>query len=218
MKTQYFLKLLGYPHKITAEDVSSLQDLVQKYPYFQVAYALLAKGSHDQDHVTVKQAIQLAAIHATDRNHLKALLDDAPPFSIPISAPQKAQAPEEKRESVDDYDFINGYINAIRQKEERPITKQKSLAQLHVIQDFMQKDVHFKPQPLPEVPDEDFQRDLTQESTVFHDDLVTENLAQVLVKQGKFARASDIYAQLLLKFPEKKAYFAGLITELKSQL
>lgn len=217
MKTYQLLKLLHHPHKITSEDIPDLQELVQQYPYFQVAYALLAKATHEQNHVTTKQAIQHAAIHATNRNYLKALLDGIPPFDIPVVVPEETQAPEEEAR-VDNYDFINGYISAIHQKDERPITKTKNLAQLHIIQDFIQKDVQFKPQSLPAMPDEDFHRDLTQESTAFHDDLVTENLAQMLVKQGKLERASAIYAQLLLKFPEKKAYFARLIEELKSQL
>lgn len=217
MKTQHLLRLLHQPHKIMPEDVSSLQALVHRYPYFQVAYTLLAKGTYDQDHVTAKQSIQLAAIHATDRAYLKALLEDNPPFTIPTLVPDETASPaEEEKVPVEDYDFINGYINAIRQRDEHPITKQKSLTQLRLIQDFMQKDMQFKPQPA--MPDEDFQRDLTQQSTAFHDDLATENLAQVLVQQGKIARALEIYDQLLLKFPEKKTYFVPLIEELKSRL
>lgn len=218
MKTKYLLSLLRYPHKILPEHVSNLQDLAQRYPYFQTAYALLAKAAHDQGHATAKQAIQLAAIHATDRSHLKALLEGTSPFEVPSTAPDEPLPSAAEQASVDDYDFINGYINAIRQRDEHPITKQKSLAQLHIIQDFMQKGGQFKPQPLPTMPDEDFQRDLTQESTAFHDDLATENLARVLVQQGKLTRALEIYDHLLLKFPEKKTYFTTLIEEIKSQL
>ena len=217
MKHQNLLKLLRHPHKIMPEDMSHLQDIVQSYPYFQIAYALLAKGAYDQDHGTAKQAIQRAAIYATDRTYLKALLEDTPPFAIPPPVSEEtATAEEEVR--VENYDFINGYIDAIRQRDEYPITKQKSLAQLHLIQDFMQKDMQLKPQSLLGMPDEDFKHDLTQQSTTFHDDLATENLAQVLVKQGKITRALEIYEQLLLKFPEKKTYFVGLIKELKSRL
>lgn len=218
MKAQYLIRLLSHPHKITPEDIANLQDLVQQYPYFQVVYALLAKVAYDQDHTTAQKPTQLAAIYATSRSHLKALLEGAPPFNHPTPVAQEPQnALEEKPIQADGHDFINGYINAIRQRGKQPITKQTSLTQLHIIQDFMQKEVRFKPQPLPVVLDQDYQRDLTQKSTAFHDDLATESLAQVLVQQGKIARALDIYTQLLLKFPEKKAYFADLIEKLKSQ-
>ena len=220
MKAEQLLRLLHHPHKTTPEDVSKLQNLLQQYHYFQVGYALLAKTAYDQDRATAGQVIQRAAIYATDRHHLKALLEDAPPFSAPATAPNKAAAhaySEEEVAQADNDHFINGYINTIRQKAKRPITKKKSLAQRHIIQDFMQKDVHFKPQPRQEMPDEAFQLDLTQKSATFHDNLATENLAQVLVQQGKLQRALEIYDKLILKFPEKRRYFASLIEELKSQ-
>ncbi|MEM9417045.1 MAG: hypothetical protein AAF963_01695 [Bacteroidota bacterium] len=222
MEAEHLLRLLHHPHKTTPEDISKLRDLLRRYPYFQVGYALLAKAAHDQDRATAGPIIQLAAIHATNRPHLKAFLEDTPPFTAPASTSYEDIAPvhveeEQQQAPTDDYDAINGYINAIRQRSKRPITKQKSLAQLNIIQDFMQKDVPFKPRPLQAMPDEDFYLDLTQNSTAFHEDLATETLARVLIQQGKLARALDIYTQLSLKFPEKKAYFASLIEELKSQ-
>lgn len=218
MQPKHLLALLNHPHKVMPEDIAGLQDLAKSYPYFQAVYALLAKAAYDQDQVAAKQAIQLAALHAADRNQLKALLEDTPPFAVPSSAPQEPQAlVEKKSEQAGRYGFINGYVNTIRQKSERPITKQQSLAQLHIIQDFIQKDVQFRPRPIPAMRSEEPQDDLTQQSTAFNDGLVTESLAQVLVQQGKLERALDIYTQLLLKFPEKKAYFDTLIKELKNQ-
>ena len=223
MEAEHLLRLLHHPHETTPEDASNLRDLLRRYPYFQVGYALLAKAAHDQDRATAGPIIQLAALHATNRPHLKAFLEDTPPFTAPASTPQEVVVPvhveeeQQQQAPADDYDFINGYINAIRQRGKRTITKQKSLAQLNIIQNFMQKDVHFKPRPLQEMPEEDFYLDLTQKSTAFHEDLATETLARVLMQQGKLARALDIYTQLSLKFPEKKAYFASLIEELKSQ-
>jgi hypothetical protein len=46
--------------------------------------------------------------------------------------------------------------------------------------------------------------------------LVSENLANILVRQGKIDRAINIYEKLILKFPQKKSYFASRIEELKS--
>ncbi len=58
------------------------------------------------------------------------------------------------------------------------------------------------------------QEDLSIASTKFGEDLVSENLALILVEQGKTEKAIDIYKKLIWKFPQKKAYFAAQIEEL----
>ena len=60
------------------------------------------------------------------------------------------------------------------------------------------------------------QSDLSERSTSLSDDMVSENLATILRKQGKKEKAIDIYKKLIWKFPQKRAYFATLIEELKN--
>jgi len=60
------------------------------------------------------------------------------------------------------------------------------------------------------------QVDLAEKSTSLSDDTVSENLASILRKQGKKEKAIDIYKKLIWKFPQKRAYFASLIEELKN--
>lgn len=47
------------------------------------------------------------------------------------------------------------------------------------------------------------------------DDLITETLANIYLKQGSYAKALRAYESLILKFPEKKLYFAARIKEIK---
>lgn len=61
------------------------------------------------------------------------------------------------------------------------------------------------------------QEDLSIHSTSFKDGLVSENLANIMVSQGKVDKAVDIYKKLIWKFPQKKAYFAARIEELTKQ-
>lgn len=59
------------------------------------------------------------------------------------------------------------------------------------------------------------QVDLSTQSVVFNDDLVSENLAEIFARQGKTKKAIEIYRKLIWKFPQKKAFFASRIDEIK---
>ena len=44
---------------------------------------------------------------------------------------------------------------------------------------------------------------------------VSETLVEILVKQGKKDRAIEVLKKLIWKYPQKKAYFASQIEDLK---
>ena len=52
-------------------------------------------------------------------------------------------------------------------------------------------------------------------SSITKDEIITETMAEVLAKQGKIDKAIEVYEQLRLINPEKNAYFANKIQELK---
>ncbi len=58
-------------------------------------------------------------------------------------------------------------------------------------------------------------RDLS-ETSIRPPEIISENLANILIKQGKVDKAIEIYEKLSLKFPEKSAYFASRIQDLKN--
>ena len=60
------------------------------------------------------------------------------------------------------------------------------------------------------------QEDLAKRTKPVGGGLVTESFAKILVKQGKIDKACDMYRQLIVKNPEKKAYFAAKISELEN--
>jgi hypothetical protein len=57
--------------------------------------------------------------------------------------------------------------------------------------------------------------DLSQKSLTPSDELMTETLAKVFVKQKKFENALQAYQILSLKYPEKNSFFADQIKEIK---
>jgi hypothetical protein len=70
--------------------------------------------------------------------------------------------------------------------------------------------------PLPDAEDQE-QPDLSGPSTRAVPDLASENLAKILARQGKPDRAIAIYERLMVKHPEKMAYFAAQIDSLRPQ-
>lgn len=56
---------------------------------------------------------------------------------------------------------------------------------------------------------------MAKKSVQDSDEFVTETLARIYAKQGNIPKAVRAYQKLSLKFPEKTAYFAALIEELK---
>jgi hypothetical protein len=85
---------------------------------------------------------------------------------------------------------------------------------LDLINNFLKRQPRLtRPAMLPPAPGS--QTDLSVRSTRAEPDLVSENLARIFIRQGKNARAIEIYEKLMVKHPEKMAYFTAQIKSLQ---
>jgi hypothetical protein len=85
---------------------------------------------------------------------------------------------------------------------------------LDLINNFLRRQPRLtRPAMLPPAPSP--QTDLSVRSTRAEPDLASESLARILVRQGKTARAIEIYEKLMAKQPEKMAYFRAQIQQLQ---
>ena len=60
------------------------------------------------------------------------------------------------------------------------------------------------------------EEDLSQQS-IKDVEVATERLAEIYTLQGLDSKAIEIYEKLILKFPEKRAYFAEKIENIKNK-
>ncbi|MFZ6010745.1 MAG: tetratricopeptide repeat protein [Bacteroidota bacterium] len=99
-------------------------------------------------------------------------------------------------------------------KQEIKVETKKQKEQIEIIDQFI------KTQPSISNPKERAvpppEGDLNSvKSGEFSDNIVSETLAEILIKQGKKDKAIEVLKKLIWKFPQKKAYFAAQIEELK---
>lgn len=100
-------------------------------------------------------------------------------------------------------------IKASRKKVKIEGPKQKE--QIEIIDQFIKsKPTIARPKPGVDATD------LSEDTTSFNDNVVSETLVDILVKQGKKEKAVEVLKKLIWKFPQKKAYFAAQIDKLKS--
>lgn len=104
-------------------------------------------------------------------------------------------------------------IETIKRKEKKVIVDSKMQEQIDLIKAFSKKDI--KLATIKEIEANQNNENLAASSTRFHDNLLSESFAKLLANQGKKKMAKEIYEKLTLKFPDKRAYFADLIENLK---
>lgn len=85
-----------------------------------------------------------------------------------------------------------------------------------IIERFLEKPPAFTP-PRLDFGDPVPADDLAQKSGFLTEEIVTENMAMIYLKQKNFEKALSTFRKLQLKFPEKSDYFAALIKNLESQ-
>lgn len=61
---------MAHPQKISKGEMSLLQSIIEKYPYFQSARALQLKGLKNENSFLYNDALKLTAAYTTDRNIL----------------------------------------------------------------------------------------------------------------------------------------------------
>ena len=74
MNTEKIIALINAPQNILSLDVTNLDSLLLKHPYFQSGQLLLAKGLLNTDSIRYNQQLKKAAAYSLDRKKLFSLI------------------------------------------------------------------------------------------------------------------------------------------------
>jgi hypothetical protein len=169
-------------------------------------------ANHDEEEERVYQELEenLRRLRKA-KEESQAEEEDKKKIAEPNEAPSNAAQSNISAQSPLLLDYLHG-IEPVS-SERLGIHQQK---QNELINKFVNSDTSASDRFRPALLQDDVEaEDLSEVSSIYNDELVTENLAEIMLKQGKKGKAIEIYQQLMLKIPEKKAYFAEKIDQLK---
>jgi hypothetical protein len=127
--------------------------------------------------------------------------------SFPLVA--KKEAPPDLKPKA--HDSLIEEIRSTKKKIRPEGPKQKE--QIEIIDQFIKTQPSMpRPKGVPQVIQD---HDLSEPSEQFGENIVSETLVEILLKQGKKEKAIEALKKLIWKFPQKKAYFAAQIDDLR---
>jgi tetratricopeptide (TPR) repeat protein len=182
-------------------------------------YPVVDQASH-LTKTELESALPSAAFHSTDiyeevehdldqlhksMHRFEEVVEQLEHGSYPLST--SSAIPSFGKEELKEADIIEQIKNSKSQVKPEDV---KHSEQTEIIDQFIKTQPTIgKGNPLAET------KDLTEKIELHETHIVSETLVEILLKQGKTEKAIEMLKKLIWKFPQKKAYFAARIEELK---
>jgi hypothetical protein len=215
--------------------------LIKKYPYFQLPRFFYTKSLKDQNKDDLDNALNQLALYTYDRSILKKSIESTLEYPKKVQKLEKAKSIEKIKADKKERIFTEKKValkkkNTAYQQHYLPpknvklsfidwieLTEDNKKAEmdiegveqknplndkLSIINRFIDADPKISPLGKTENAHSVVKEDL------YSDELMTETLAKLLVKQKKYKKAISAYKILSLKYPEKNVFFAGQIQKI----
>ncbi len=227
MNQQQILEYIKNPSLVNESAIDGLREISKKYPYFQPAHMLLLKALYQlPERNSLHEQMAVSAIRIADRRKLFLLLhpecneDDSMQYNndtlllrLTNEEPSVViDEPKNKKQAAATH-LYNRYFELdkphLEEGRENKVANKTNTTDL--IDKFIEADPRIRPvdQGTPSEPID------IAASSVEEKEVISETLAEIYVKQQLYKKAIAMYHKLSLKFPEKSAYFASRIEELK---
>lgn len=228
MKSEKLTELIRHPEKADRDDLRELEELVERYPYFQTARFIYLKALYLQSASGFRNELKESTVHLTDHKQFFRYLNGQVSFDtvsisnllsdVPDLLGQESLLPSGKQSSehtaheyppvtADGHDREKGPAG---NRNDRPKQEAKRKKE-ELIDRFIETE--------PTMPSIDTaatdNRDLSSGNPYAEEELFSETLAKIYIRQQLYEKAITTYIKLSLKYPEKSVYFAGRIEEIK---
>ena len=167
-----------------------LKKILNSYPYFQSASAYYLKTLKAQKRDSYNELLPKTAILTFNRSLLRNWL------SSDEIKDNKVKIKSEKYSFLDWFDVINDDMPKVDEK-------------LDLIEEFIKNSPKIKIKN-----DYDVKSSFKTDQKI-KDELITETLAKIYMKQEKYNKAIKAYEILSLKYPKKSSFFADQINDIK---
>ena len=197
-----------------------LLSITEKYPYFSLPYYFLLQRS-EQGQTGYNDVAARTALHFNSALLLHHRLQQQEQKETALIMPENAAKPVEpvadlKTEMLFEPLSATDYFASQGIKLSEEVQSGDKLGkQLKSFTEWLKtmKKVHAGSEQAVGAPDKTVE-DLAEKSNVGNE-VITEAMAEVFARQGKRAKATEVYRKLSLLNPAKSAYFAAKIENLK---
>ena len=206
----------------------TLKKIVKNHPHFHLVQPYFLKSIEQQRPEKFDQILSQTAIATYDRQLLYEFLEK-PKNKLDNKYLKKEYKKREVEKSKKVKKGIN--LNIKSNKNDKVLTKKLSYPEWakylkqknipensnEITQKFELFDSFIKKKSsvVKNIKEHTNKDDLSEKSLASTDELMTETLAKVFVKQKKFINAIQAYQVLSLKYPKKNSFFANQIKEIK---
>ena len=240
MKAADLYQLMENPTLLTEETLPQLKQIVEEFPYFQIARMLYLKNLAVLSDIRFSAELKKMAIFIPDRRKLFTLIEgeryglqsrpveeETPSQEDAFSLIDAFLSNREEEEPKADASLLfqpsvsSDYIYwSLTKENEQPEEKEEVRLQHHDLIDSFIRNEEQRPPGSglnldAEAPEASAPENLAEQEEGQHksldDSYFTETLAHIYIKQKRYEKALQIIKNLNLKYPEKNVYFADQI-------
>lgn len=217
------------PESLDIQSLEHLRSVVEKFPYYHAARILLLRTLYQMHDPTFDEQLRKASIYVPSRQTLFQMFQ-APSLTPESPAKRTSRAEQTEEGSKRTASLIDSFLDTIPQPQQTPrivdatvdymaylmqmetgstnTTTPRMVGQDYIDDFLIKNEGRFD---LEDLPAEETPHTIQEPQKDLGNGVLTETMARIYIKQGKYDKAIEIIQRISLKYPKKNRYFADQI-------